>query len=170
MEIRQDLFNDLAGSAVVIKKELSAFQKIFKRGNSELVEFYGDAKAEVVFAAMGSVVGTIKDAVDELNERGQKAAAVKIKCFRPFPTDELRKHLANAKYVAVIDKSVSLGLEGILATEVRALVKNGKKVQSFIVGLGGRDITREQIADIYHEVQKEKEEVRFLRYTSFWSE
>ena len=90
MEIRQDLFNDLAGSEVVIKKELSAFQKIFKRGNSELVEFYGDAKAEVVFAAMGSVVGTIKDAVDELNERGQKAAALKIKCFRPFPTDELK--------------------------------------------------------------------------------
>lgn len=162
LEIRQDLFNDLIGSAAIMKKELSAFQKIFKRGNDELVEFYGDKSAEIVFVAMGSVVGTIKDAVDELNSAKQKAAVIKIKCFRPFPADEMRRQLDNVKYVAVVDKNVSLGLEGVLATEVKAAVKNGKNVQSFIAGLGGRDITMKNVIDIYQQSQQGKGEVKFV--------
>ncbi|MBI5077034.1 pyruvate ferredoxin oxidoreductase [Candidatus Falkowbacteria bacterium] len=162
LEIRQDLFNDLVSSMEIIKKELGNFKKTFKRGNSELVEYYGDKDAEIVFAAMGSIVGTIKDAVDELNAAGQKAGVIKIKCFRPFPKEEVVSQLSKAKYAAVIDKNISLGQEGILATEIKALVRNDKKVQSFIVGLGGRDVTRQHIFDIYKKVQDNKDGVLFV--------
>ncbi|MFH0988042.1 MAG: transketolase C-terminal domain-containing protein [Parcubacteria group bacterium] len=154
MEIRQELFDDLTDSKKLIKKELSNFKKIFGRGTDELVEYYGDKNADTVFVAMGSVVGTLKDAVDELNDAGKIAAVVKIKCFRPFPAEELLKNLKNAKRVAVIDKSISLGAEGILASEVKSAVfgKYDGKVQSFIVGLGGKDITKAMIKDIYKKV------------------
>ena len=163
MNIRQELFEDLVGAKKLIKQELKNYQKIFNRGNDELVEFYGDAKAETVFVAMGSVVGTLKDVVDELNEAKRPAAVVKIKCFRPFPGEELIKKLRHAKFVAVIDKSVSLGQEGILATEVKACLSSGDiAVRGFVAGLGGRDITKKQLVEVYKSARKKKVEVTFI--------
>ncbi len=155
MEIRQDLASDLEVSKKIIKKEFDSYRKIFKRGDDGLVEYYGSKNAAVVFMAMGSVVGTIRASVDEINNAGGSAAVLKIKCFRPFPTLEIIKALSGAKNVAVIDKSISLGNEGILASEVKAAMRDPKiKIQSFVAGLGGRDITRKMIAAIYKQAQK----------------
>lgn len=164
MAIRQELAEDLNDSRKIIKKELANFAKAFKRNNDELVEYYGEKKAEVVFVAMGSVIGTIKDAVDELNARGRRVAVVKIKCFRPFPREELVKKLARAKYIAVIDKSISLGNEGILAMELKAALREEKsKVQSFVVGLGGRDVTKKIIQEIYKQARKRSAQMQFIK-------
>ena len=163
MNIRQELFEDLVGAKKVIKQELQNYKKIFERGTDELVELYGDEKAETVFVAMGSVVGTLKDAVDELNAVSKRAAVVKIKCFRPFPTEELQKKLRRAKFVAVIDKSVSLGQEGILATEVKACLSGGEQVvRGFVAGLGGRDITKKQLVEVYKSARKKKVDATFV--------
>jgi len=173
MNIRQEFFDDLVDAKKVIKQELKNYQNIFGRGSDELVEFYGDEKAETVFVAMGSVVGTLKDVVDELNAVGKRArfdlrqarraAVVKIKCFRPFPTEELQKKLRRAKFVAVIDKSVSLGQEGILATEVKACLSGGEQVvRGFVAGLGGRDITKKQLVEVYKSARKKKVDATFV--------
>src|SRR3989339_354416 len=163
MNIRQELFEDLVGAKKVIKQELQNYKNIFERGTDELVELYGDEKAETVFAAMGSVVGTLKDAVDELNAVSKRAAVVKIKCFRPFPTEELQKKLRRAKFVVVIDKSVSLGQEGILATEVKACLSGGEQgVRGFVAGLGGRDITKKQLVEVYKSARKKKVDATFV--------
>lgn len=162
MNIRQELFEDLVGAKKTIKQELKNFKNIFGRGTDELVEFYGDEKAETVFVAMGSVVGTLKDAVDELNAAKRPAAVVKIKCFRPFPGEELQKKLRHAKNIVVIDKSVSLGQEGILATEVKACLRGDANVRGFVAGLGGRDITKKQLIEVYKAARKEKTETQFL--------
>ena len=163
MNIRQELFEDLVGAKKVIKQELQNYKKIFERGTDELVELYGDEKAETVFVAMGSVVGTLKDVVDEVNAVSKRAAVVKIKCFRPFPTEELQKKLRRAKFVAVIDKSVSLGQEGILATEVKACLSGGEQVvRGFVAGLGGRDITKKQLVEVYKSARKKKVDATFV--------
>lgn len=155
MSIREDLSKDIIASKTLIKKELREIKKIFGRGSADLVEYYGDKNAQIVFVAMGSLVGTIKDAVDEMNKAGQKVAVAKVKCFRPFPTNEIVNKLSKAKYVAVLDKSISLGSEGILASEIKAATHKQlkAKVQSFIVGLGGRDITKKMIKDIAKRVK-----------------
>ena len=163
IDIREDLYKDLNSSKKIIKKELNDFKKIFGRGNADLVEYYGDPKAKVVFVALGSVVGTIKDTVDQLNADGKKAAVVKVKVFRPFPGEELKKALAKAQFVAVIDKSVSLGSEGILAQEVRPTVGSKCHVQSFVAGLGGRDITRQHLTNVYKTVQKKQNKTVFVK-------
>ncbi|MFA6918658.1 MAG: pyruvate ferredoxin oxidoreductase [Patescibacteria group bacterium] len=160
MEIRQELHDDIVASKKVIAKEMKEFQKIFGR-NLNLIEYYGDENAETVIVAIGSVLGTIKEAVDELVE--EKIGVLKIVSFRPFPDEEIAKALTKAKNIAVIDKSISLGTEGTIATEIkRALNGEKKNIVSYILGLGGRDITKEMIKKVYESVKKTKEKVIFV--------
>ena len=160
-EIRQDLHNDVVASREVIKKEMKNFKKVFGRSLS-LIEYYGAKGATTVLVAMGSVVGTIKEEVDELNNQGKKAGVLKVVSLRPFPDSEINQALKKAKTIAVVDKSISLGTEGILATELRRVLGSEKKIVSFVAGLGGRDITKDTIRRIYETVGKTKEKVVFM--------
>lgn len=160
-EIRQELHDDVVASVKTIKEEMKNFGKIFGRPLN-LVEYYGDEDAETVLVAMGSVLGTMKEAIDELRDGGQKIGILKIVSFRPFPDAEIFEALKKAKNIAVVDKSVSLGTEGILATEVRRVMGNDKKIVSFIVGLGGRDVTKDMVKDICKQVETTKEKVVFV--------
>jgi len=127
-----------------------------------MVEYYGDKNAETVLVAMGSVIGTMKDAVDEMNENGGKIGILKVVALRPFPDEEIAIALSKAKNIAVLDKSISLGTEGILATEMRRAIGSDKKIVSYIVGLGGRDITKDTVKGISDGVASEKEKVVFI--------
>ncbi|MBU0535556.1 MAG: pyruvate ferredoxin oxidoreductase, partial [Nanoarchaeota archaeon] len=85
--------------------------------------------------------GTARFVVDSMRKQGKKVGLIKIKSFRPFPTDNLIKAAANLKSIAVIDKEISLGNEGALFTEVRSALYGRKpKILGFIAGLGGKDI------------------------------
>jgi pyruvate ferredoxin oxidoreductase alpha subunit len=160
MEIRKQLAQDVYSSPDLIKKYNTDFKKVFGRsiGDNGLVEEYKTKDAEVVLVAMGSICGTIKEVVDEVRERKQKVGLLKIISFRPFVDDEVIKSLSKAKYIAVVDKSISLGAEGILAAEVKRAAYNRckGKIQSFIVGLGGRDVTKEMIEQIIFDIKKDK--------------
>ena len=108
---------------------------------------------------MGSVVGTIKDAVDGFNASKsgakKKAGVLKIKLFRPFPGEEILPLLMKAKKIAVVDKAISLGHIGPLASDLRASTDiKPEKIKSFVTGLGGRDITREKIIAIIKSASK----------------
>lgn len=158
-EIRQELHDDIVSSQKVIKSEMKKFKEIFGR-QLGLIEYYGDKNAEIVIVAMGSVIGTIKDVADNLKKSGKKIGVLKVVSLRPFPDEEIIKALTKAKNIAVIDKSVSLGTEGILATEIRrALYGDKKKVVSYVMGLGGRDITEKMIEGIYSGIKKENRKV-----------
>ena len=174
MEIRQDLHNDLMSSLNLINKEYIKYRKTIKTmksgigcpmsdfgaENNGLVEYYGPKKPKIILVAMGSVIGTIKEVADKTKGVG----ALKIKTYRPFPEDAIFNILKKAKYVAVLDKSISLGHIGPLASDIKSAMQ-GKikaKIQSFIVGLGGRDITKEMIGGIVREVKKGDGGVKFI--------
>lgn len=160
MEIRQQLHEELVESKEVLRKTMESFKKIFKR-DLDLVEEYKLKDAKVVFVTMGSVAGTVKVAIDKLREQGIKAGLLKVVAFRPFPSEEIKNALKNAKYIAVLDKSVSLGQEGVLAMEIKNLLLNNK-VQSFIVGLGGRDVTVNMVKQISKIVQSKDNTMHFI--------
>ncbi|MFA5020456.1 MAG: pyruvate ferredoxin oxidoreductase [Patescibacteria group bacterium] len=171
-EIRRGLHEDLALSRKLIAKEMSEFKKVFGRKLS-LVEYYGDKNAETVVVAMGSVLGTIKETVDELNKplptsplvkvKG-KVGVLKITAFRPFPAEEIIKLIGGKKNILVIDKSVSLGEEGVLAGELRRAFygRSKAKIVGAIMGLGGRDITKEMIKKTIALAVKTKEKTIFV--------
>jgi pyruvate ferredoxin oxidoreductase alpha subunit len=187
MGIRQELHNDLRGAQDVILQESeklrSLLPDIVKKSENEtkinngLIEYYGPKNPKTVLVAMGSVAGTIKDAIDKNNKLnlgglarrslgvGGSAGILKIKSFRPFPSAQVLDVIRKSRYVAVIEKAISLGAtDGPLALDVKSAAKNHtvSKVQSFIVGLGGKDITGKMIDNIISQVRKNDDKTIFI--------
>jgi pyruvate ferredoxin oxidoreductase alpha subunit len=175
MEIRQDLHDDLTASLKTIEEEYKKYKTIFPETiiknpsvlyENGLVEYYGPKNPKIILVAMGSIIGTMKEVVDEYNISffKDKVGVLKIKTFRPFPAEEILKIIKPAKYIAILDKSISLGHIGPLASDLKASVQkkfNGK-IQSFIVGLGGRDITKQMIKKIIEEVKRNDGGIKFV--------
>jgi pyruvate ferredoxin oxidoreductase alpha subunit len=145
----------------LIPRITQEYAKVTGRAYNGLVEGYQIKDAERVLVAMGSVCGTIKDVVDELRAKGKKVGLLKITCFRPFPVDEICEALKNTAKVGIVDKSVSLGSFAPLAAEMKAAFFGKKKkpqiISSYVAGLGGRDITKESVREMFGMLtQKEK--------------
>lgn len=134
--------------------------------NYDFVEKYRLEDAEKAIVAMGSVCGTIKDVVDGLRKKGKKVGLLKILCLRPFPYQEIYNALKGIPRIAVLDRALSLGSFAPLASEVKALFFGKKKapkiISSFIVGLGGRDITKESIKQIFRQLNQKEISGKFI--------
>lgn len=144
MELRHQLYVGVQSSALEIERLQGDFERKFGRSSGGLLAGYRMDDATTVVVAMGSINGTIEDAVDSLRDDGQPVGALKIVSFRPFPEDQLRQRLKNVKRVVVLEKAVSMGSGGILATEVRSALyglPHAPRISSYVVGLGGRDVT-----------------------------
>lgn len=137
----------------LIPKITADFAKFFGRAYNGLVEEYRTKDAERVIVAMGSVCGTIKEVIDELRKKGKKVGLLKITSYRPFPAQQVYDALKNVSKVGVVDRALSLGSAAPLASEVKATffgkAKRPKIVSSFVVGLGGRDITKDSVKEIF---------------------
>ena len=146
----QDTFKD---TLKLIPKAALEFSKIFGRNYNGLIEEYKTSDAERVIVAMGSVCGTVKDVIDELRLKGKKFGLLKLTSFRPFPSQEIYAALKDVPKVAVLDRALSLGSYAPLSSEIKAAFFGRKKkpevISSFIVGLGGRDITKEAIKEVF---------------------
>jgi pyruvate/2-oxoacid:ferredoxin oxidoreductase alpha subunit len=114
------------------------------------IERYGGDSAEVLLMTSGTVTSTSRIVIQRLREKGHSVAGIKIKRFRPFPSEEVCKVIQGAKKLAVIDRNLSAGVGGIFAQELRASLYSRETrppVFGFISGLGGRDITPELIEE-----------------------
>jgi pyruvate ferredoxin oxidoreductase alpha subunit len=122
------------------------FAGAFGRDSGGLLRTYRTEDAETVILALGSVTGTIEDVVDELRDQGVRIGVVALKCFRPYPLDEVRAALGHARRVVVLEKAFAVGAGGIVGQNVR-LALSGLPVQVFdvVAGLGGRPITKRSL-------------------------
>ncbi|MGD1004742.1 MAG: pyruvate ferredoxin oxidoreductase [Methanoregulaceae archaeon] len=155
LEFRYETDCALKRAKGVIQKVGKEFGTMFGRDYSALVEGYRLDDAETAIVAMGSICGTVKDAIDEMRDAGKKVGLLKIRVFRPFPDDEIAQALSKVQRVAVLDKDISLGSKGAVALEVRdALYKTGIPVKGYILGLGGRDVRKKDIKEIVSLVEK----------------
>ena len=126
------------------------FRRIFGRQSGGLLHAYRTSDAEVIVVALGSVLGTIKDTVDEMRERGAKIGVLGISCFRPWPLAAVRAALSNAKRVVVLEKSLAVGMGGIVSNNVAASFAGPPDdVHTVIAGLGGRSITRKSLHRVF---------------------
>jgi len=155
LEFRYEIDNAVKRAKDVITKAGKEFGTMFGRDYSALVEGYRLDDAETAIVAMGSICGTAKDAIDEMRDGGKKAGLLKIRVFRPFPSEEIAQALGKVKRVAVLDKNISLGAKGALALEVKdALYGSGIPVKDYILGLGGRDVRKKDIKEIVALLEK----------------
>ncbi|RMH31893.1 MAG: pyruvate ferredoxin oxidoreductase [Nitrospirae bacterium] len=118
----------------------------FGRPSGRLVDPYRIEEADTVILALGSVNGTIKDAVDDLRDEGWPVGAVKLGVYRPFPAHALRRVVQDAKRVIVVEKDLAIGHGGIVSSEVKMALKGLPiVVETVIAGLGGRPIPKASI-------------------------
>jgi pyruvate ferredoxin oxidoreductase alpha subunit len=106
---------------------------------------------------MGSVVGTIKDAIDNLRNTGKKVGLVKIRCYRPFPHEEIWQAVKHANVIAVMDANISMGSEGAVGLDLKSKIINkpdAPMVIDFIAGLGGREINSKTITGLVDRAQQ----------------
>jgi pyruvate ferredoxin oxidoreductase alpha subunit len=149
-EIKMDLNKDLNNVKKIFKKEAKLFKQIFDR-KYKLVDYYGVKNPDTIFVSFGSLIGTIKDSVDQLIEGKNKVGVCNIVCYRPFPEEEIIKCLSKAKKIIVLEKDISLGSGGILLSEVKKALYGNSKAKIFgkSIGLGGRDIKIKDILKIF---------------------
>jgi pyruvate ferredoxin oxidoreductase alpha subunit len=136
----------------LIPEIANEFAQRFGRASGGLVNGYRTEDAETVVVALGSVIGTLKDVVDEMREDGVRIGVLGIRSFRPFPLAAVRAALQGAKRVVVLEKSFSVGLGGVVSTDVR-LALSGIQLHGYTVvaGLGGRAITK---ASLYRTLRE----------------
>jgi pyruvate ferredoxin oxidoreductase alpha subunit len=140
------------------------FERAFGRPAGGLVRGYRADDAETVVVALGSVLGTIDDVIDELRDQGVAIGSLGIKCFRPYPLEAVREALQGAKRVVVLEKALAVGVGGIVGQNVRlALSGLSLPVYDVVAGLGGRPITKDSLHDLFAKaVNDELEELTFL--------
>lgn len=163
--LQQRAFDNAAELVVKADKEYAA---LTGRAYGGMVEEYKCEDAELVLAAAGSVAGTARIVVDALREQGKRVGLIKVRCYRPFPKAYFASLANRFKGVGVIDRSISFGFDGTLFSEIKsAMYGSSAKLQNYIVGLGGRDIPKEIITEMYEKLAKcaaggTEEEVQFL--------
>ena len=147
---------DMEGAAAVIDEVEERFARVMGRKYPGMVEAVECEDAEVILVTLGSVAGLARTAVAALREQGIKAGLLKIRYMRPFPAQQIAVACRNAKAIAVLEKDISFGAEGTVFTNVcSALQQHGVEMPAIDIvgGLGGDDITQQQIEDVYARLQ-----------------
>ncbi len=144
LESRYQLHQAMGRARGVIEDVAQRYAQVFGRHHhGGLIDSYFMEGAATAVVAMGSVVATLRDVVEGLRGRGEPVGLVKVRSFRPFPTEALRAALGGVERVVVLEKALSPGGVGILAAEVRAIFQGKARqpaISAFVAGLGGRDI------------------------------
>ncbi len=163
MEFRYKIQKAMEEAIDIIKEEGKKFEERFERYWG-LVESFFAEDSEIVIVCAGAYSSTVKYAVKKMRENGKNIGVLRIRVFRPFPYDEIRKYLVGKK-VIVLDRNISFGAGGIFFQEIKSALFGQKKTKcaGYILGLGGRDITPSTIEEIVSDFLKRKkfEEVNF---------
>ena len=154
-EHRRQLFEAINNVLRVIPEIAQEYSKISGRYYG-LVESYRLDDAEVAILIIGSGAGACREAVDAMRQKGVKAGMLKVRCFRPFPADEIVKALKGKKAVAAMDRCECFGGEGgpLFIEACSAFFNRGlpMKMIDYFYGLGGRDTVPSEFCDIFREL------------------
>jgi pyruvate/2-oxoacid:ferredoxin oxidoreductase alpha subunit len=152
-EVHRRQHHEAMGRVLAAYADVQAeFEVAFGRRPGDAVIPYRMEDAELVLVSMGTTAATARLAVDEARGRGIKAGAVQVRIFRPFPEDALRRALAGARRVAILDRDVCPGLGGILWAEARGVVDPGALLQGYMIGVGGGDVRPRHLAGVLDDL------------------
>jgi pyruvate ferredoxin oxidoreductase alpha subunit len=160
-EMRYHMQQAMEEAKSVIDQVDEEYFNLFGR-QYHLVEPYQCEGAELVLITSGTVTSTAREVIDQYREEGKAVGLLKIRAFRPFPSDEIKKALKGIPKVAVVDRNISCGMGGIFAEELRSVFCNERKrplVFGYIAGLGGRDITEQTLCNVIESTLEQDQPV-----------
>jgi pyruvate ferredoxin oxidoreductase alpha subunit len=137
-------------AASVYDEIASEFENLFGRRHAA-IEAYRADDAEVLLVMLGSFATKAREAVDRLREAGEPVGLLRPRLYRPFPAAAFRAALAGRRAAAVVDQNLSMGFGGVLHGELASALigmRDAPQLLSFVGGLGGRDISLEELFEI----------------------
>ena len=161
MEFRFKIHETMMRATSVIKETIREFKEVFGRDYSGLIEPYLCEDAEYLLVTVGALAEQAKDAVDSLRKQGVKAGLVKLRYYRPFPTEDLASLLAgkNLKAVTVADRSTAFGSPtgGHISSDFYSVLRGAGKEITYLPavwGIGGRDVTVEDQVGLFEDLRE----------------
>lgn len=166
--MKQEL--DMRKVAPIVEEIDREYGNIFGRSYGGMIEEYRCDDADAVLVTLGSVSGTARVVVDAMRSEGHRVGLVKLRFMRPFPKEEILQIGSKVKAIGVVDKDLSIGYEGIVFTNVNSALidlDNAPKRINFIAGLGGRNISKAHIRNMFLQLLEvvdgvEKEKIQFV--------
>jgi pyruvate ferredoxin oxidoreductase alpha subunit len=152
-------------AAEVYKESAKKLEELTGRKYPEVEKYKVDKDTDAVIVVTSSSAGTARLVAERLRKKGLKVGVAKIRLFVPFPYKELRNALKGIKNIAVLDRALSYGSIPPLYSEVRqAMCEKGMNIQSYVFGLGGRDLREKDIKEVFDDLLKGKysKESKFL--------
>jgi len=148
----------------LIPQIAAEFQQQFGRRSGGLLCKYRNEDAETIVITLGSVIGTVEEVIDEMRDQGHSIGAVTLRSFRPFPHAALLNAIGDAKRVVVLEKSLAVGMGGIVSNNVHmTLHASTLPIYSVIAGLGGRPITRKSLHKLFQKAMADDlDQIEFL--------
>ncbi|MHA1991184.1 MAG: transketolase C-terminal domain-containing protein [Candidatus Hodarchaeales archaeon] len=154
--LRESVIQGFENAKIVINEVFKEYSELVRRNFDGLIAKYGDSDAKIGIMALGTLGEEAEEAVDYiLDEKNIKAKILRPRVFRPWPEQELIEEFKKLDKLLILDRSVSFGSGGQLATEVMAtLYRHNLKldVHPQIVGLGGKDVNHKDIAKMVEEL------------------
>ncbi len=170
-EFKEQQHGAMLASAAVIREVALEFFHRFGRDWKGTTEQYRCEDAEFVMVTMGSMVSTAREAVDRMRAAGRRIGLLKVRSFRPFPEDEITAVAAGRRGLVVIDRNLVYGVGGALAREVKAAlygVASAPHIYAFVAGLGGRDVTVDDMEYMVSQVMASGRERKGMTAFDFY--
>jgi len=159
MQYRQRTFEDMEKAKTIIKEADREYREIVGRGY-DMIEAIDTDDAEIVLVTSGAMTSTARMAIQSLRDKGYKAGLLKMKAFRPFPTVEVQEALKDIPRIAVLDRNISIGKEGIWCQELKAALyhlDHRPLVTGYIAGICGSDVSPDMIEGMVLDALNRKE-------------
>lgn len=161
---------DMQAAAAKIDEVEERFAQVMGRRYPGMTRAYRLDDADYVLLTLGSVAGLVGGVVDELRAQGVRAGMLAIRYMRPFPADQVAEALSRCRAAAVLEQDISFGAEGTVFTNVNSALQQAGVTTptfNFIGGLGGDDISAEQVAAIFSSLEDVMEGFGELEPVSF---
>lgn len=149
-ELRHAHHVALERALAVVEDVDTQWQRRMRRSAGGVLEEIGDAKAPIGVLCIGSVGATFAAALEDCPP-AVSTRLLRLRCFRPFPTERLREACRGLRDLVVVERALSPGMGGILGSEVRAAfagLRGAPRVHNVALGLGGRDVPPERLGQL----------------------
>jgi pyruvate ferredoxin oxidoreductase alpha subunit len=167
-EMRMSMQEAMLNALKVIVEVGREYGKLTGRYYDSLVDCYRCEDADYVIVGIGSWMGDAKVAADKLRGQGIRVGVARLRYLRPLPVNELQEKLSGKKLVIVFDRAISMGSMGQLFSEVSAALDPRPSMAGIVAGIGGVEVTAEDIADIVAKLVSKYEETGHLYERLLW--
>ncbi len=157
---RLEIDRAMAAAPAVLDECRRDFAEVFGREVGGAVELFAVDDAESILVVSGSMASTAREVVRRQRERGDRVGMIKVKLYRPFPEEAIRRACRTATRIGVLDRNYAAGMGGIFWQDTRAAFQGRRDdllVQGYLTGLCGGDVTPETIEEVVADLTARRE-------------